>query len=135
METLTLHDTQNLHQGIQQLYTLHNLHTFGVEALTILNQLVPSDMPNFHVTHVRTRQTSETFLPDFPGFTPEIKRVIHQHFDEHPILYHMPQTFNGAYKISDFISQKKLHCLENFYQQFLRPLDAEDQMTFLLAKC
>ena len=132
METLTLHDTQNLHQGIQQLYTLHNLDTFGVEALTILNQLVPSDIPHLHVTPVRTRQVLHTFLPDFPGYTPELEQVIHQHFGEHPILHHMPQTLDGVYKVSDFISQKKLQCLEGFYQQFLRPFGLEDQMVFFL---
>ena len=124
--------TQNLHQGIQQLYTLHNLDTFGVEALTILNQLVPSDMPIFHATKVRTHQISHTFLPDFPGFAPEMDRVIHQHFGEHPILHHMPQTLNGAYQISDFVSRKELHCFEGLYQQFLRPLALEEQITFFL---
>jgi DNA-binding CsgD family transcriptional regulator len=132
MEPLTLHDTQNLHQGIQQLYALHNLDTFGVDALTILNQLVPSDIPHLHVTPVRTRQVLHTFLPDFPGYTSELEQVIHQHFGEHPILHHMPQTLNGVYKVSDFISQKNLHRLEGFYQQFLRPFGLEDQMVFFL---
>jgi DNA-binding CsgD family transcriptional regulator len=132
MEPLSLNDTQNLHQGIQKLYTLCNLDTFGVDALTIINQLIPSDIPTFHVTHVRTRQTSDTFLPGFPGFTSEMERVRLQHFDEHPVIHHMPQTLNGAYKISDFISQKKLYCIEGFYQQFLRLVDVEDQMLFFL---
>jgi len=65
MESLSLKDTQNLHQGIQKLYTLHNLDTFGVEALTILNQLVPSYIPHLHVTPVRARQVLHTFLSDF----------------------------------------------------------------------
>jgi DNA-binding NarL/FixJ family response regulator len=132
MEPLTFNDTQSLLQGIQTLYTFCNLETFGVDALTILNQLVPSDLPHFHATKVRTRQISHTFLPDCPGFTPEIERVIHQHFDEHPILHHMPQTLNGAYQISDFVSRKELHCLESVYQQFLRPLALEEQITFFL---
>jgi DNA-binding CsgD family transcriptional regulator len=132
METLTLNDTQNLHQGIQKLYTLRNLNTFGVEALTILNWLVPSDMPNFNTTQVHTCQTSVTFLPGFTDFTPEIERVIHQHFGEHPILHHMPQALNGVYKVSDFISQKRLERLEGFYQQFLRPFGLEDEMVFFL---
>ncbi len=132
MESLSLNDTQNLHQSIQKLYTLRNLDTFGVDALLILNQLVPSDIPHLHVTPVRTRQVLHTFLPDFPGYTPEMERMIHQHFGEHPILHHMPQTLNGVYKVSDFISQKKLQCLEGFYQQFLRPFGLEDQMVFFL---
>jgi len=132
MESLTLNDTQNLHQGIQKLYTLRNLDTFGVEALTIMHQLVPSDIPNFHITQVRTRQTLDTHLPSFSGFTPEMERVRVQHFDEHPIVHHMPQVLNGAYKLSDFISHKELHCLEGLYQQFLRLLDIEEQITFFL---
>ena len=132
MESLTFKDTQTLNQSIQKLYTLRSLDTFGVDALTIVNQLVPSDIPNFHLTHVRTHQISSTFLPDFPGFTPEMERVIHQRFGEHPILHHMPQTLNGVYKVSDFISQKKLHCLEGVYQQFLRPFGLEDQIVFFL---
>ncbi len=132
MESLTFKDAETLNQSIQKLYTLRNLDTFGVDALTILNQLVPSDLPSFHITYVRTRQSSDTFLPDFPGFTPEVKKVIYQHFDEHPILHHMPQALNGAYKVSDFVSQKEICYLEGFYQQYLRPLHLEDQMTFFL---
>jgi DNA-binding NarL/FixJ family response regulator len=132
MEPLTFKDTQSLLQGIQALYTCCNLDTFAVDALTILNQLVPSDLPHFHITKVRTRQISHTFLPNCPGFTPEIERVIHQHFDEHPILHHMPQTLNGAYQISDFVSRKELHYFEALYQQFLRPLALEEQITFFL---
>ena len=132
MESLSLNHTQSLHQSIQKLYTLRNLDTFGVEALTILNQLVPSDIPHLHVTRVRTRQTSDTFLPDFPGFTPEMERVRRQHFDEHPLLHYMPQALNGANKVSDIVSQKTLHRLEGFYQQFLRLVEVEDQMVFFL---
>jgi hypothetical protein len=41
----------------------------------------------------------------------------------------MPQTLNGAYKVSDFVTLKELHCLEGLYQKFLRPLSLKDQMT------
>jgi DNA-binding CsgD family transcriptional regulator len=136
MEHLAFDDTQKLHQGIQKLYTFHNLDTFGVDALSIVNQLVPSDIPSFHLTRVRTRirthQISSIFLPDFPGYTPEMERTIDRHFDEHPILHHMPQTLTGAYQLSDFISRQELYCLEGVYQQFLRLLDVEEQMVFFL---
>jgi DNA-binding NarL/FixJ family response regulator len=132
MEHLTFNDTQSLLQGIQTLYTGCDRETFAVNALTIINQLVPSDLPLFHATEVRARRVSHSFLSDFPGFTPEIERVIHQHFGEHPIIHHMPQTFYGAYQLSDFVSQKELHCLEGLYQQYLRPFALEEQMTFFL---
>jgi DNA-binding CsgD family transcriptional regulator len=132
MATLSSIDTHNLLQGIQTLYTCCNLETFGVDALTIVNQLVPSDIPTFHTTEVRARRISHDFLPDFPGFAPEIDKVIDRNFDEHPILHHMPQTLHGAYQIADFVSQQELHCFEGLYQQFLRPLDLEAQMTLFL---
>jgi DNA-binding CsgD family transcriptional regulator len=132
MKTLSLIDTQKLNPSIQKLYTLRNMVDFGVDALSIVNQLVPSDLPMFHFSRVRERQVSHTLLPDCPGLTPELERVIHQNFGEHPIVYNMPQTFNGAHKISDFISQKELYCFEGLYQQFLRILGIEEQMVLFL---
>jgi DNA-binding CsgD family transcriptional regulator len=132
MEYLTSHDTQRLHQAIQRLYALCDLETFVLNTLTILDQLVASDLPTFHAGNTRARRVSLTFLPDFPVFTPEMDRVIHQYFDENPFTQHMPQTLHGAYQISDFLNQPELHRLEGFYQQFLRPLGVEHQITFFL---
>jgi DNA-binding CsgD family transcriptional regulator len=44
----------------------------------------------------------------------------------------MPLTLNGAYKISDFVTEPQLHSLAGIYQQFLRPLNTEDQMFLFL---
>ena len=125
-------DTRQLHIGIQQLYTLHDLDTFGVNVLTIVDRLVPGDIPEFHLTSLRTRQISSTFLPDFLGFTPAMERVMQTHFGEHPIAQQMPRMLTGVHKVSDFISRRELHSLEGLYQQFLRLLSTEDQMIFFL---
>jgi len=132
MESLSSKDTQTLNQSIQKLYSLRNFNTFGVDALTIVNRLVPSEIPSFHSTRLQTCQILETFPSDFLGFTTEMKRVRLQYFGEHPIVQHMPQTLNGAYKISDFINPNEFHYLEGLYQQFLRLLNVEDQITFFL---
>jgi DNA-binding CsgD family transcriptional regulator len=133
METLGTKDMQQLNQGIQQLYTIHNLDTFGLDTLKIIDRLVPADLPAFQSTHVPTRQMSGVTLyrsPEF--FTPELTAVVQQHYGEHPIVEHMEQTFHGAYKISDFVSQQAFHSLEGLYQQYLRPFGMEDQMTLFL---
>lgn len=132
MEHLAFNDTQKLHQGIQQLYTLHNLDTFGVDALSIVNRLVPGNLPTFYICRFRTRQILPTFLPDFSGFTPEMNRTIDLHFGEHPIAARMPLTLNGAYKISDFITQQEFHRLEGVYQQFFRQMEGEDLLNIFL---
>jgi DNA-binding CsgD family transcriptional regulator len=132
MEHLAFKDTQSLHQSIQQLYTLHNLDTFGVDVLSIVNRLVPGNLPTFYICHFRTRQILPTFLPDFSGFSPEMNKTIDLHFGEHPIAARMPLTLNGAYKISDFITQDEFHRLEGVYQQFFRKLNGEDLLNIFL---
>jgi DNA-binding CsgD family transcriptional regulator len=132
MATLTSQDTQQLFHAIQKLYSFHDLSSFAVNALTILNQLVPSDIPEFHVTAVQTGQISPTFLPDFPGFTPEMLRLIQRHFGEHPLVQRLPQALHEVYQISDFLSRAELHRLEGLYQQYLRQFDVEEEITFFL---
>jgi DNA-binding CsgD family transcriptional regulator len=132
MQTLTSLDNQLLHQSIQQLYALQNPQTFGLDALTIVNQLVPSEIPTFFSTNFATHQVKFTFQPDFPGLTAEMDAVILEHFGEHPIVQNLPITLSGAHKISDFINPGELHRLEGLYQQHLRLLGMEEQMTFFL---
>ena len=123
---------QKLNHSIQQIYTLHDLDTFGPNALSIVSRLVPNDLPVFHSTHVRTRQISSTFLPNCRGFSPELATAANRYATEHPITQHMPLTLTGAYKVSDFLTQKQLHRRAGIYQQFLRPLNTEDQMFLFL---
>jgi DNA-binding CsgD family transcriptional regulator len=132
MENLTSQDTQQLLQAIQELYALYDLSSFGVKALEIVNRLVPSDIPEFHITHAQSHAVSRTFLPDHPGFTPEMEQVVSSHWKEHPIVQNMPLTLTGAYKISDFMTPRQLHVLEGLYQQYLRRVDCEDQMVMFL---
>jgi DNA-binding CsgD family transcriptional regulator len=132
MQTLASLDNQLLHQSIQKLYALQNPQTFGLDALTIVNQLVPSEIPSFFSTNFATHQVKFTFQPDFPGLTAEMEAVILEHFGEHPIVQNMPITLSGAHKISDFINPGELHRLEGLYQQYLRLLGMEEQMTFFL---
>jgi DNA-binding CsgD family transcriptional regulator len=128
MEPLTFQDTQNLLHAVQELYSLRDLDSFGVKALTIVDRLVPSETPVFHLNNLQSRQIFYTVLPGHPCLTPELEAVPHRYWGEHPITQNMPRTLFGAYKISDFISQKALHRLEGLYQQFMRVIDCEDMM-------
>ncbi|WP_310422987.1 helix-turn-helix transcriptional regulator [Chamaesiphon sp. VAR_48_metabat_135_sub] len=133
MKQLAFDDTQKLHQGIQNLYTLHQFDTFGVDALSIVNRLVSSDFPVFHTTNMRTHQIVDTVLPGFPCLTPEMQRIKSRYLVEHPLFEHMSEALNGVCKISDFVTQSQLHSLAGIYQQFLRPMGSEDQMTVFIA--
>jgi DNA-binding CsgD family transcriptional regulator len=132
MEQLTSHDIQNLNQGIQQIYALHDFAAFGVNSLQIVNRLVASEIPVFHITDTKTFQVQDTFLPNFPGLTPELVHIKSEYLYEHPITQNMPQALKGACKISDFLSRQEFHNLEGIYQNFMRPLETEDQMMMFL---
>lgn len=133
MERLSLNDLHNLNQGIINIYTLNNPKDFGLESLKILSCLVQSDVPVFHITNTRSLEVIDTFLPDCENFIPpQIAKLKTKYLHEHPILKHMAQAMHGAYKISDFASTKELHYLEGIYQQFLRVLNMEEQMTLFL---
>jgi DNA-binding CsgD family transcriptional regulator len=132
MQTLSATDTQNLNGGIQQIYALSNFDTFGLDALAIVHQLVPSDWPIFQVTNMQTCEVWPTFLPNQDAPSLEAGNALMQHLGEHPIARNMPQTLHGAYKISDFVTLQQLYALEGIYQQFLRLNDVKDQMLLFL---
>jgi DNA-binding CsgD family transcriptional regulator len=132
MNLLSLQDIQKLNQGIQQLYALHDFDSFGVDSLQIVNRLVPSDIPVFHLTNTQDFQIKDTFLPEYPGLTPELIQIKIQSIGEHPIAQNMSEALTGACKISDFLSQEELHFREGIYQQFLRIVEIEDQMMLFL---
>jgi DNA-binding CsgD family transcriptional regulator len=138
MEPLPSADLAKLNQSIQQIYTLHDLDTFGVAALAIVDRLVPSDdFPLFNLTNVRTGQIWLTYLPNVNPIAPKLIQILTQVLSKdrhkHPIAENMPQTFHGAHKVSDFITSAQLHQREGLYQQFLKPLAVEDQMLLFLA--
>ncbi len=132
METLISQDTQRLLYAIQELYTLHDFSSFSARALAIVHQLVPSEAPAFALTNLQTQVISNTFLPGYPSWPPEMEQVARRYWREHPIVQHMPHTLEGAYKISDFLTQAEFYRLEGLCHQFLRLIDCEEGMTLFL---
>lgn len=133
METLSSEDIYKLNHSIVQIYALQRLDTFAVEALKIVDRLVPSEISMFHLNHCRSSgiNIEYTFLQDFTLST-DIEQTMYQNFGNHPIVENMPQTLIGAHKVSDFVSQQELYSYEGLYQQCFRLLGVEDQMVFFL---
>ncbi len=131
MQTLSIEDIEQLNRSIFRLYTLRDLDTFGLEALSIVDRLVPGELPMFHINHGVTPKLDYVCLGGF-RLSAEMERTMHQNFGSHPIVANMPQTLTGTYKISDFVTQHQLHQFEGLYHQFLRLQELEDQMVFFL---
>jgi hypothetical protein len=71
MKQLTWQDTQSLLHAIQELNSIRDLNFFGLKALTIVNQIVPSEFPNFTLSDTKTHQVYPTCLPGYPTPNPE----------------------------------------------------------------
>ncbi len=134
MEPLSVSDTQCLLQAIQALNALHDLDTFYLQALAIVDRLVPSEVPMVCLANTQSHQTLHLLPPGYPSFTPEMEEVPRHHWKEHPLIWNMPHTLGGAYKISDFITQTEFHHLEGLYQQLLKVIGCEDQMAIFLSE-
>ncbi len=132
MELLSISDIQSLQEDIQKIYSLQDGDTFALNVITIIDRLVPSEVPCFHSQHLQTKKASYIFKPDHPGLTPELEKIRDDNFEEHPLVRRLPQIINRVSKISDFISQSELHALEGLYQQFMKTAELEYQMTFFL---
>jgi hypothetical protein len=109
MDFLSDRDMQILNQCIQQIYAIQDFDTFRTNALSIVHRLVPNDFCSFYSTNIQSGQISNILFHNFTGSTPDMERITHQYFGEHPIVQNMPQTLSGVHKISDFISQQELH--------------------------
>jgi DNA-binding CsgD family transcriptional regulator len=132
MELLPVNDIQSLQKDIQKIYALQHSSTFAQDAITIIDRLIPSEVPCFHSQHLQTKEALYIFKPDHPGLTPELEKIRDDHFNEHPLVQRLPQVIDRVSKISDFISQSELHALEGLYQQFMRTIELEYQITFFL---
>jgi DNA-binding CsgD family transcriptional regulator len=132
MDFLSDRDMQILNQCIQQIYAIQDFDTFRTNALSIVHRLVPNDFCSFYSTNIQSGQISNILFHNFTGSTPDMERITHQYFGEHPIVQNMPQTLSGVHKISDFISQQELHSLEGLYHQYLLTMGIEDQIVFFI---
>lgn len=138
MQNLTQSDLKSVLAFVQILRSLCSLEDLSTRVLSNLPKVISSELI-FHSSlnlETQTLVASQTF-PLLDGTEIErIKRVAQQYFYTHPLVRNFARTRDGtAYKISDFISPSDLYRLEGVYEQFLHPLQAEDQLaiTFFIA--
>jgi DNA-binding NarL/FixJ family response regulator len=138
MQQLEPEDVQKLLQTIQQLYSFVDLDTFLDRSSVAIDRLIPSDIygPAFQshqgdAISISIAKFGHTLMEDQRR---QLEEIANTHFFEHPIAQHLPKTLGGAYKVSDFITQQQLYRLEGLYQQYLRIMGVQDQMTLFLTE-
>jgi DNA-binding CsgD family transcriptional regulator len=124
MEQLTLEDNQKLLQGIQSLYKIQNLDTFGLETLAILDELIPKEASVFGISRI-DQTTSDNIVQslsqDFERLIlGDLRSTIDRYTHENPLYQRLPLTLQGTHKISDFVSRQDFFKTESYQQVFKR---------------
>jgi DNA-binding CsgD family transcriptional regulator len=136
VQNLTQADLQRVATFIQKLHSPCSLKDLPTRVLSNIETVISSELTFYSSLNLPTQTlaSAQTFPLLDPAEIERIKRVAHQHFYTHPMVSNFAQTRDGtAHAISDFISSSQLYRLEGVYQQFLRPLEAEDQMGIVLS--
>lgn len=135
MQNLTQSDVQSVLSFVQRLRSPCSLEEFPTQVLSNLPTVISSELNFYSSLNLQTQTllSSQTFPLIDSAEIERIKRVAQQYFYTHPLVRNFAETGDGtAYKISDFISPNQLHGLEGVYGQFLRPLEAEEQLAIVL---
>jgi len=132
MTTLSEQDYQQILTFLHELYTPDSLKNLQAYITASIPKLVAADIPVYCTLDCTQDQFLEVSpLPKIPG--DRVKNVIEQHFHEHPLVAHYLETRDcRACKLSDFVNEQELHYMEGVYQQFLRPMDMEEQLGLAL---
>lgn len=133
MQNLTQHDIQGVLRFLQHLYIPGNVTALGNRIISLLPDVVASELTLFSTINYQNREVKSTASCKSVNLD-SFKQVIYRHFNQHPHIAYLLTTGDfRTYKISDFVSKRELHSLEGVYQQYLRPLGLEDQMTVILS--
>lgn len=132
MTTLSEQDCQQILTFVHTLYTPHSLKNFQTHLTSVVTRLVAADIPGYCAFDFTQAQLIEgSPLPRMSA--EQARNVSNQHLTEHPVASHYLKTWDWrAYKLSDFVSEQQLHRMEGVYQQFLRPMGMEEQLTLTL---
>jgi DNA-binding CsgD family transcriptional regulator len=135
MPNLTQSDLKNVLAFTQELRSPCSLEDFSTRILSNIPKVISSELTFYSSLNLQSQAliSAQTFPLLDPVEIERIKQVAHQYFYTHPMVSNFAQTRDGtARAISDFISPSQLYRLEGVYEQFLRPLEAEDQMGIVL---
>jgi DNA-binding CsgD family transcriptional regulator len=132
MKNLSEQDYQKILTFLHGLYTPDCLSDFSACISTILPCLIKGDVVGYcRIDFSQNQFLDGDPLPSLPY--EQVKQVIGEHFHEHPMMAHYVKTRDpGACKLSDFVSEQQLHCMEGVYHKFLQPMGMEDQMVVTL---
>jgi DNA-binding CsgD family transcriptional regulator len=136
MNQLTFQDTQKLLQSIQAVYRFKNLDTFGQDTLTILEQLVSSDVSFGVQENASLYSVSESrvvsLAPDFERLMAgEIGQKSEQYVPENPLFRNLPAVLKEAHTFSDFITLEDLQRTDG-YQEVTQHIGFDDQIGLVL---
>jgi DNA-binding CsgD family transcriptional regulator len=130
MAALTSGDAERLFLFVADAESVGGDDPFASELLSEFGRLVPADRVLFHeLDRVRRRDLQQVRWPagENPKIEPDDELVWRFFLDEHPLCLRQQQGYFGAIKLSDFLTQRKLHRTWAYDFGFA-PFDVEYQL-------
>jgi DNA-binding CsgD family transcriptional regulator len=129
MERLCERDYQALFATIEELYGAQFPEQFQTTVLSAIGNLIPCDIITYN--EVDPEHSRISWVSDPPEL--DYGEGFDQHLSEHPLITHYNRTGDQrTLKISDFLSQSKLHRL-GLYNDHYKYLNVEYQMAVTLS--
>lgn len=112
------------------LAELHELDDYPQVTARLLRQLIPCDIAS--CTLVAPGQMATVAGDPIGPLSPDDGDIFAAYAHQHPLIAHFAQTGDqGAYRISDFITQRQLHATE-LYDYIYRPISTEYQLAITI---
>jgi DNA-binding CsgD family transcriptional regulator len=132
MVQLSTQDYEQILTFLQKLYAPICLQDWTNYLPSTISELIPADIPGYcKVDFTQAQLLGGKTIPQMP--IELVQEVSNRYLPEHPFMSHYLETGDcRAYKLSDFVSEQELHRMEGVYQEFLRPMGMEEQLTVSL---
>lgn len=113
---------------LRQLYALQSLDAFCVNVLSLLPNVVPSEVTVYNEVNPRKQRIHWIEAPPVTDKSPGLKQTFERHLAEHPVLaYHLRNRDGPVLKISDFLTRSQWHRLA-LYNEFFRRVGMEHEL-------
>jgi len=125
---------------VESAETLLETDSFDVlrqRTVEVTSSFLPATMVSWNEVDLQGRRIAAVLsesaaLPTDPDKVAEYDELFMTYVSDHPVISHYQQTRDGRpYAISDFLSRDAFH-RTMLYQHFYRPLNTEDQISFVL---
>jgi DNA-binding CsgD family transcriptional regulator len=129
---LSSRDVRDVHALINVAYSAKGSQRFAETAVATLARLIPSEIVGYNERELASRHLLIAAETPSDAASPEVTTAVSTFCRDYPLSMQRNHSQARALKISDLVSQRRLHQLD-YYNYALRPLGIEHQIRLWLS--